>query len=86
MKTAWLKGAKTLDAKKERKALIQAGKPALKLLKQILESELQTLEDNELKNDVYNASNWAYLQADTNGSKRTYRKVIDLLPIEETND
>lgn len=86
MKTAWLKGAKTLDAKKERKALIQAGKPALKLLKQILESELQTLEDNELKNDVYNASNWAYLQADINGSKRTYRKVIDLLPIEETND
>jgi hypothetical protein len=42
------------------------------------------LEDNELKSDVYNTSNWAYLQADINGAKRTYRKVIDLLPIKES--
>lgn len=84
MKTLWLKGAKTPEAKKERKAIIVAANPALKLLKEILEDELNNLEDNELKSDVYNASNWAYLQADINGAKRTYRKVIDLLPIEES--
>ena len=84
MKTAWLKGAKTPEAKKERQAIIVAANPALKLLKEILEYELNNLEDNELKSDVYNASNWAYLQADINGAKRTYRKVIDLLPIEES--
>jgi len=84
MKLSWLKGAKTSEAKKERKAIIQAGIPALKVLKEILEDELNNLEDNELKSDVYNASNWTYLQADINGAKRTYRKVIDLLPIEES--
>lgn len=86
MRVAWLKGAQTPEAKKERKAILQAGKPAMKLLKEILEFELQTLEANELKSDVYDVSNWAYLQADINGAKRTYRKVINLLPIEETND
>jgi hypothetical protein len=84
MQLSWLKGAKTPEAKKERKALIQAALPTLKILKEILEDELNNLEDNELKSDVYNASNWAYLQADINGAKRTYRKVIDLLPIEES--
>jgi len=84
MQLAWLKGAKTPEAKKERKALIQASLPTLNILKEILEDELTNLEDNELKSDVYNASNWAYLQADINGAKRTYRKVIDLLPIKES--
>lgn len=84
MKTAWLKGAQTPEAKNERRKIIVAGTPALKLLKEILEYELNNLEDNELKSDVYNTSNWAYLQADINGAKRTYRKVIDLLPIEES--
>ena len=84
MKLLWLKGAKTPEAKKERKAVIQAALPALTVLKEILQDELNNLEDNELKSDVYNASNWAYLQADINGAKRTYRKVIDLLPIEES--
>jgi hypothetical protein len=84
MQLSWLKGAKTPEAKKERKALIQAAMPTLKILKEILEDELNNLEDNELKSDVYNASNWAYLQADINGAKRTYRKVIDLLPIKES--
>ena len=84
MQLSWLKGAKTPEAKKERKALIQAALPTLKILKEILKDELNNLEDNELKSDVYNASNWAYLQADINGAKRTYRKVIDLLPIEES--
>lgn len=84
MKTAWLKTAKTAEAKKERQALIQAAKPALKILKEILEFELHNLEANELKPEMYDVSNWAYQQADINGAKRTYRKVIDLLPIEDS--
>ena len=59
MQLSWLKGAKTPEAKKERKALIQAALPTLKILKEILEDELTNLEDNELKSDVYKASNWA---------------------------
>lgn len=84
MKLSWLKGAKTPEAKIERKAIIQAAIPAMQVLKEILEDELNNLEDNELKSEMYNTSNWAYLQADINGAKRTYRKVIDLLPIEES--
>ena len=84
MKVSWLKGAQTPQAKQERKALIHAAKPALVLLKEILELELKNLEDNELKPEMYDVSNWAYHQADINGAKRTYRKVIDLLPIEES--
>ena len=37
MQLSWLKGAKTPEAKKERKALIQAALPTLKVLKEILE-------------------------------------------------
>ena len=84
MKLSWLKGAKTPEAKQERKAVMQAAIPAMQVLKDILEDELNNLEDNELKSEMYNTSNWAYLQADINGAKRTYRKVIDLLPIEES--
>jgi hypothetical protein len=84
MQLSWLKGAKTPEAKKERKAIIQAANPAMQVLKEILEDELNNLEDNELKSEMYNTSNWAYLQADINGAKRTYRKVIDLLPIEDS--
>ena len=80
----WLKGAQTPEAKLERKAVIKASVPFIKILKEILEDELNNLESNEIKSDVYNTSNWAYLQADINGAKRTYKKVIDLLQIEDS--
>ena len=61
MKTSWLKGAKTSEAKTERKAIIQAGIPALKVLKEILEDELNNLEDNELKSDATSLENRYFL-------------------------
>ena len=84
MKMAWLKGAQTPEAKLERKTLIKTSIPFIKILKEVLEDELNNLESNELKSDIYNTSNWAYLQADINGAKRTYKKVIDLLQIEDS--
>ena len=84
MKTLWLKGAKTPEAKKERKAIIIGAREGFDVLKEVLQYELSLLEDNSLKQEDYNVSNWAYLQADINGSKRTYKKIIDLLSIEES--
>lgn len=84
MQVKWLKGAKTPEAKTERKKMIIANRDILDLLKDILTDDLNNLEDNELKADVYNVSNWAYQQADSNGAKRTLRKVIDLITIEES--
>lgn len=84
MKTAWLKGAKTAEAKKERKAIIINSREGLEVLKTILQDELSLLEDNSTKLEDYNVSNWAYLQADVNGAKRTYKKIIDLLSLEES--
>lgn len=84
MQVKWLKGAKTPEAKKQRKQMIIANRDILDLLKDILTDDLNNLEDNELKADVYNVSNWAYQQADSNGAKRALKKVIDLITIEES--
>lgn len=84
MQLKWLKGAKTPKAKTERKQMVLASRDILELLKDILTDDLNNLEDNELKADAYNVSNWAYQQADSNGAKRTIKKVIDLITIEES--
>lgn len=84
MNSLWLKGAKTAEAKKQRKALILNSRDGLEVLKEILEYELSILEDNATRVEDYNVSNWAYLQADINGAKRTYKKIIDLLSFEES--
>jgi hypothetical protein len=84
MRIEWLKGAKTPQAKKERKAIIINSREGLEVLRTILETKLSNLEDNATKADDYNVSNWAYLQADINGCKRTYKEIIDLLSIEES--
>lgn len=84
MQLRWLKGAKTPEAKKDRRNMVLANLDILLVLKDILIDELKLLEDNELKTDVYNVSNWAYQQADVNGAKRTLTKVIDLITIEDS--
>lgn len=84
MQARWLKGAKTPEAKTKLRSHIIANRDILRLLKELLEDDLKNLGDNELKQDVYNVSNWAYLQADYNGAKRTLTKVIDLITIEDT--
>jgi hypothetical protein len=84
MITAWYRGClNNEELKKERKALLLASTPALNVLKDILIDQLKTLEANEIATDVYNTPSWAYAQADINGCKRTYKRIIDLLSSEE---
>jgi hypothetical protein len=84
MNLKWLKGAKTPEAKKKRKEFVLANYEILYELKEILLEDLKALEANELKLDVYDVSNWAYLQADSNGAKRTLNQVIDLITLKDT--
>jgi hypothetical protein len=86
MKTIWLHDCKTERDKSERLAALSAAQPAMMLLKQLLEKNLDALDDIETNVKEYELPSWAYKQADLIGCKRTYKKVIDLLPIEESND
>lgn len=86
MKTIWLSDCKTGRDKSERLAALSAAQPAFLLLKQILEKNLKALDNVETDVREYELPAWAYKQADLIGCKRTYKKVIDLLPTEESND
>jgi hypothetical protein len=83
-KTKWFIKAKDEEHKKEVRAQLVAAAPALKLLRTILLDDMNNKEYNQRKPDY--DSNWALKQADTIGSIRTLREVIDLITIEELND
>lgn len=82
MKTDWVKDVNhDPAARKEREAYIQAGKPALKVLKNILTKKLEEAERNATSKASYDKASWAYYQADHLGAKRTLLEIIELLDL-----
>ena len=79
MKTVWFSKNKN---KEEVKAILVAGAPTLKLLKELL-IDLKNSKEYNQKKPNYEISNWALEQADYIGSLRTLQEVIDLITIEE---
>jgi hypothetical protein len=79
MKTVWFSKNKN---KEEVKAILVAGAPSLKLLKELL-IDLKNSKEYNQKKPNYEISNWALEQADYIGSLRTLQEVIDLITIEE---
>jgi hypothetical protein len=79
MKTVWFSKNKN---KEEVKAILVAGAPTLKLLKELL-IDLKNSKEYNQKKPNYEISNWALEQADYIGSLRTLQEVIDLITIED---
>ena len=82
MKTKLLRGCKTQKEKKDRQDYLLEHKFIFNLLSEICNEELQILEKEQLNKNRYDEPSWVYKQADYNGSKRTYEKLLDLLNIE----
>ena len=78
--TQWLKGLKD-EEKDNFKQIVLSDTMVLGKLKEILEDYLEELEQKSLKLENYDTPSWTQLQADLIGSKRTLRKVIDILPL-----
>jgi len=80
----WYKGCKTPQAKKDRKEMVFSAKPTLTLLKELLVKRVKEIDTNALTKAGYDTPAWAYLQADTIGSKRAYLEVLSLLDLGDT--
>jgi hypothetical protein len=81
--TEWYKGVQDEKARKERADEIFSAAPTLRLLKQLLEDRLRTLEETHTNKTKYDSPSWPYLQADYVGEKRSLQSLIQLVTIEE---
>lgn len=81
MKSRWYKGCKTEEDRAQRDKEIAAARPALNVLRNILEEDLRTVDRDSLKKDHYYLPSWSEYQADRIGAKRELKRIIeDLLP------
>lgn len=65
----------------ELKGMINASKPVLNRLIEIMERDLKLSLSEQKKVDHYNSPNWEYMQVDCNATQRTLEKLINLCKI-----
>lgn len=84
----WVKHCKTNEERKEVMAKVLASVQGFALLKKLIIEEIEIVERNRKKKDLYKESNWALFQADSIGEERALRSVLKLLSIteEDLND
>lgn len=80
MNLKWYLGTKTQEEKLERAELVKACHPALRVLKSILEKDMQDAAIAAEALTTYENAAWPYYQADRAGMLRTYKAIIELLP------
>lgn len=83
MKTKWLTGCVTEQDKEERRALYQSCHQILKVMKTIINKELEEANASAETQKNYELAAWPYLQADRLGTIRALKNVLELLPPEE---
>lgn len=79
----WFKHIKGDEAKLERKEFVVAQLPAWKVMREVLQHRLDSLEVHRISRTLYDSPGWAYMQADINAETRTLRELLSLLTIEE---
>lgn len=79
LSTEWTKHLKDERAREDFAKLLLNSTISLGRLREILEDKLEALERSELKTEHYDIANWAYMQADLIGAKRTLRNIIEML-------
>lgn len=78
MNTEWFKDVRGTDVD-ERKALVKASTPVLKVLKKMLERKLAESERGAISRPDYSNAAWAYEQADYNGYIRALNEIAKLV-------
>lgn len=78
MKTIWFKGIPEADIEMHKKSVL-ASKFLLDILKEVCYNSISEL-DNASAAD-YDSPSWAYKQADKNGARRAYQRIIDICTI-----
>lgn len=83
----WFKGIKKTDddyaeKKKARLAELKAAEPAFRVLKTLLERDIDNRRSSQVSNQRYEEPQWAYKQADLNGSIREIERILKMLPLE----
>lgn len=83
----WFKGIKKSDPdyqekKEARIAELKAAEPALRVLKMLLERDIESRRSSQISNQRYDEPQWAYKQADLNGSIREIERILKMLPLE----
>ena len=82
MNLDWLKDVRgNKEHERQRIAEIQAARPALKVLKNILERKIEEAQRVAKTKDLYESPAWAYYQADNNGVVRAYTEILTLLDL-----
>lgn len=77
MNVDWFKDAR--DNVEERKALVKASRPILKVLKNILDRKLKEAGRDAVSRPDYTDAAWAYVQADYNGYIRALEEIAKLV-------
>lgn len=82
MKVDWYRNL-GVSTQEERKALVLSARPAIEILKTIVESRLRDASANMAARASYDSPAWPYLQADYLGAARELEFLKDLLTLEE---
>lgn len=83
MNTKWYVGCKNPDEKDERKHLYQSCHQILKVLRAVIEKDMEEVQTHAESQSNYELAAWPYLQADRLGTIRALKNVLELLPPEE---
>jgi len=76
----WTKHIKDKTAKVEYEERLQHMSDVWDVLKNILQEDLNALDNDSMNKKHYFMPAWSEYQADRVGSKRTLKKIIELLP------
>jgi flagellin-specific chaperone FliS len=82
MISAWTKHLKEEDRERFNKT-VQAAKPVLQRLQQLLDEEKSGLETAEISSKIYDSPNWDYKQAHTNGFKSALKMVSKIINLDQ---
>jgi len=80
LSSRWTKHIKDTSDKADYAKRLELMQDVWRVLKDILQEDLDALERDSMKKDHYFMPAWSEYQADRNGSKRAIKKIIDILP------
>jgi len=80
LSSRWLKHLPDASAKADYGKRLELMQDVWRVLRDILQEDLDAIEKDSVKKDHYFMPAWSEYQADRNGSKRAIKKIIDILP------
>lgn len=81
--SAWTRNLKTDDQKDRFLKHLKSSHRVLERMQEILDEEILALEAAEISHKIYDAPNWDYRQAHTNGFKQAMKAVSKLITLDQ---